>query len=227
MQTQFGLTVSQRLQAAVIAAVASPAIAAICSTLRWTVEGAEHLEHVMRSERQPIIAFWHGRVLAGLHYFRGRGIVVMTSRNFDGEWISRTIHRFGYRTARGSTSRGAARALVQMRQDLRGGRPVAFAIDGPRGPARVAQPGAVWLAGATGHPILPFHIEASDFWTLRSWDRTQIPRPFSRLAMAIGDPMTVPDTADDVVEAARVALEESLRRLEKQTTLMLSAPQSR
>jgi len=151
----------------------------------------------------------------------------MTSQNFDGEWIARIIHRFGFGTARGSTSRGAARALVQLRQDLRAGRPVALTIDGPRGPARVAQPGAVWLAGATGHPILPFHIEASDSWTLRSWDRTQIPKPFATVAIAIGEPMTVAGTADDVVEAARVALEEGLRRLENRTTLMLSTPQSR
>ena len=227
MHTEPVLSRGRRAKAAVIAAVASPAIAAICSTLRWTVDGAEHWERFMRLERQPIIAFWHGRILAGLHYFRGRGIVVMTSQNFDGEWIARIIHRFGYGTARGSTSRGAARALVQLRQDLRAGRPVALTIDGPRGPARVAQPGAVWLAGATGHPILPFHIEASDSWTLRSWDRTQIPKPFARVAIAIGEPMTVAGTADDVVEAARVALEEVLRRLENRTTLMLSAPQSR
>jgi len=227
MHTEPVLSRGRRAKAAVIAAVASPAIAAICSTLRWTVDGAEHWERFMRLERQPIIAFWHGRILGGLHYFRRHGIVVMTSQNFDGEWIARIIHRFGYGTARGSTSRGAARALVQLREDLRAGRPVAFAIDGPRGPARVAQPGAVWLAGATGHPILPFHIEASDSWTLRSWDRTQIPKPFARVAIAIGEPMTVAGTADDVVEAARVALEEVLRRLENRTTLMLSAPQSR
>ena len=227
MHTEPVLSRGRRAKAAVIAAVASPAIAAICSTLRWTVDGAEHWERFMRLERQPIIAFWHGRILAGLHYFRGRGIVVMTSQNFDGEWIARIIHRFGFGTARGSTSRGAARALVQLRQDLRAGRPVALTIDGPRGPARVAQPGAVWLAGATGHPILPFHIEASDSWTLRSWDRTQIPKPFATVAIAIGEPMTVAGTADDVVEAARVALEEVLRRLENRTTLMLSTSQSR
>src|SRR4029453_6089132 len=126
MHTEPVLSRGQRAKAAVIAAVASPAIAAICSTLRWTVDGAEHWEHVMRSERQPILAFWHGRILGGLHYFRGRGTVVLTRQNFRGEWIARIIHRFGFGTARGSTSRGAARALVQLRQDLRAGRPVAF-----------------------------------------------------------------------------------------------------
>ena len=87
--------------------------------------------------------------------------------------------RFGFGTARGSTSRGGARALVQLRRELAAGRPAAFTVDGPRGPARVAQPGAVWLAGATGHPILPFHIEADRFWTARSWDRHEVPKPFS------------------------------------------------
>src|SRR5207247_1418398 len=79
-----------------------------------------------------------------------------------------------------------------------------FTIDGPRGPARVAQPGAVWLAKATGNPVLPFHLEASRHWTLKSWDRTQIPKPFATVAIAVGEPFTVPSDADDsAIEEAR------------------------
>jgi hypothetical protein len=217
------LTAGQRFKAAVIAGAASPLIGALCSTLRCSVDGAQHWDGVIQSGRPPILAFWHGRIVGGLHYFRRRGIVVITSQNFDGEWIARIIHRFGFGTARGSTSRGAARALVQLRQDLREGRPVAFTIDGPRGPARLAQPGAVWLAGATGNPILPFHIEANRFWTLHSWDRTQIPKPFSTLAVAIGEPMAVSGTGDHEVETARAHLEDRLRALEHRATLMLSS----
>ena len=142
--------------------------------------------------------------------------MVITSQNFDGEWIAGIIRRFGYGTARGSTSRGGARALVQLRRDLNEGRPAAFTVDGPRGPARVAQPGAVFLAGATGHPILPFHIESSSAWTMDSWDRTQVPRPFARIGVAIGQPLVVPDTADAIVEASRVGLERALADLEAQ-----------
>ena len=85
------------------------------------------------------------------------------------------------------------------------GKPAAFTLDGPRGPARVAQPGAVWLAKATGNPILPFHIEADRHWTPNSWDRTQIPKPFATVAIAIGEPIDVPSDADDVrrLEAER------------------------
>jgi hypothetical protein len=129
--------------------------------------------------------------MAATTYFRDRGVVVMASQNFDGDWITRVLHKFGYGAARGSTSRGGARALARLRKDMRGGASTAFTVDGPRGPARVVQPGAVWLASTTGHPILPFHIEASKFWTVRSWDRHQVPKPGSTVAIVTGEPMRV------------------------------------
>jgi lysophospholipid acyltransferase (LPLAT)-like uncharacterized protein len=216
------LSPSQRRKARVIAALASPVVSALCRTLRWKVEGARYFEDVRREGRQPILALWHGRIFAGLHYFRDRGVVVITSRNFDGEWIAGILHRFGFGSARGSTSRGAVRALVQLRRDLAAGRPVAFTLDGPRGPARVAQPGAVWLAGATGHPILPFHIEAARHWEVSSWDRTQIPKPFTTVALVIGAPLDVPDTAEATVEAKRQELERVLGGLEARARAMLT-----
>ena len=148
----------------------------------------------------------------------------MTSRNFDGEWIARIIERFGYGTARGSTSRGGRRALIQMKRDLGGGRPVAFTVDGPRGPARRVQPGAVWLAGATGQPILPFHIEADRHWEASSWDRTQVPRPFAQVAVAIGAPFEVDaGLSAERLEERRAALELELGSLETRAASLLSA----
>jgi lysophospholipid acyltransferase (LPLAT)-like uncharacterized protein len=168
------------------------------------------------------MAFWHGRILPATYYFRRRGIVVITSENFDGEWIAGIIERFGYGTARGSTSRGARKALRQLTRDMAAGNPAGFTVDGPRGPARVAQPGAVWLAKVTGNPVLPFHLEASRFWTLNSWDRTQIPKPFATVALVVGEPFTVPRDADDAaIEASRQLLEERLRVLEERARAML------
>src|SRR2546422_9673348 len=106
------------------------------------------------------MAFWHGRILPATYYFRRRNIVVITSENFDGEWIAGIIERFGYGTARGSTSRGAKRALLRLKRDMAAGKPAAFTLDGPRGPARVAQPGAVWLAKGAGKPNPPVQIRA-------------------------------------------------------------------
>src|SRR3954451_3497061 len=213
---------AKRVQARLISALGFPLVAALGATFRWRAEGAEHLDDVARSGRQPIMAFWHGRILPATVYFRRRGIVVITSENFDGEWIAGIIERFGYGTARGSTSRGAVKALVRLKRDMAAGRPAAFTLDGPRGPAQVAQPGAVWLAKATGNPIVPFHIESDRYWTANSWDRTQIPKPWADVAIAIGEPIEVPPDADEAaMERSRVALEARLKSLEARAVAML------
>ena len=215
----------KRAQVAAIAGLGYPLINALGYTLRWRTEGVEHLDAVHVSGRQPVLAFWHGRILPATLYFRRRGIVVITSENFDGEWIARIIERFGYGTARGSTSRGARKAMLQLVKDMKAGKPVGFTLDGPRGPARVAQAGAVWLASATGNPLLPFHIEASSYWSLKSWDATQIPKPFSTVALVVGEPMEITrDVSADALEHARVDLERRLGALEDRAHRLLDQP---
>jgi lysophospholipid acyltransferase (LPLAT)-like uncharacterized protein len=205
----------RRAQVSTIAGLGYPLINALGHTLRWRVEGLHHYDAVVASGRQPVMAFWHGRILPATYYFRRRGIVVITSENFDGEWIARIIERFGFGTARGSSSRGALKAMLQLIRDMENGKPAGFTLDGPRGPARVAQPGAIWLARATGNPVLPFHLEASSHWTANSWDRTQVPKPFSTVALVVGEPIDVAaDASDDQLEATRQELEHRLTALE-------------
>ena len=205
----------KRFQAWLIAVLGYPIVALLGSTFRWRTEGLEHLEAVEAQGRRPVLVFWHGRILPATYFFRRRGIVVITSENFDGEWIAGIIERFGYGTARGSTSRGARKALLQLTRDMAAGKAAAFTVDGPRGPARVAQAGAVWLAKTTGNPVLPFHIEANRHWTLRSWDRTQIPKPFATVSLVMGEPFNVPSGGgDDAIESARTLLEARLHALE-------------
>jgi lysophospholipid acyltransferase (LPLAT)-like uncharacterized protein len=213
----------KRVQASAISAAGYRLVSALGATLRWRTEGLEHFDAIVTGGRQPIMAFWHGRILPATYYFRRRGIVVITSENFDGEWIAGIIERFGYGTARGSTSRGGRRALLQLTRDLAAGKPAGFTVDGPRGPAEIAQPGAVWLAKATGHPVLPFHLEADRHWTLKSWDRTQIPKPYATVAISMGEPFDVPADANDAgIESARQLLERRLRALEPRALRMLA-----
>jgi hypothetical protein len=215
----------KRVQVAIIAGLGYPLINALGHTLRWKVEGLEHIEAIRQSGRQPVMAFWHGRILPATFYFRRRGIVVITSENFDGEWIARIIERFGYGTARGSTSRGGRKAMLQLVRAMKAGRAAGFTLDGPRGPAGLAQPGAVWLASATGNPLLPFHLEASSHWTMRSWDRTQIPKPFSTVALVVGEPIDVPhEASEQTLERARTDLEQRLRALESRARALVGQP---
>jgi lysophospholipid acyltransferase (LPLAT)-like uncharacterized protein len=214
----------KQFQVRAIAGLGYPVLSALGRTWSWRVEGAEHYDSVLAAGRQPILALWHGRILPATLYFQHRGIVAMTSENFDGEWIARIHERFGYRAARGSTSRGARRAMVQLLHEVARGHAVAFTVDGPRGPARVSQAGAVWLAQATGHPVVPFHAEASSAWTAKSWDRTMVPKPFSTIALVIGEPLYVETGApEEALEAARRDLDRRLLALESRAFELLRA----
>jgi lysophospholipid acyltransferase (LPLAT)-like uncharacterized protein len=207
-------TFKQRLAIRTIDLVFYFLIRLIGATARFSVEGWENFEAAMRGGAQPIYTFWHEQILLGTYFFRGRGIVVMTSRSFDGEYIARFIQRFGYGATRGSSSRGAVGALAEMIRLARTGLPTGLSIDGPRGPRRVAKMGAVLLAKKSGCPVLPFTLNPSRYYAAPSWDRLQIPLPFTRVRVRIAPPIYVAADADDVMlEAARDELQRVLDEL--------------
>jgi lysophospholipid acyltransferase (LPLAT)-like uncharacterized protein len=185
------------------------AIRLLGSTLRFSVEGGEHWEAASRGGGLPVYTFWHDRIFPGTYFFRQRRIVIMTSRSFDGEYIARFIQRFGYGAVRGSSTRGAVGALVELARLVRAGCPAGFSIDGPRGPRHVAKMGAVLLAKKTGQPVLPFGVNAERFWRLPSWDGLQIPKPFTRVRVRFAPPIRVARDADD---AALERMREELQR---------------
>lgn len=186
-------------------------VALLGKTLRYEVEGLEKLNAAEANGEHPIYCFWHDRILAGTYYFRNRGIVVMTSQSEDGEYIARFIQRFGYGAVRGSSSRGGAAALVEMIRLARSGKSMAFTVDGPRGPRYQAKLGPVLLAKKTGDPMMPFILECRKYWQVKSWDRLQIPKPFSRVRLMIDDLIYVPsDANDDIVEKKKIELQSAL-----------------
>ncbi|HEU5237048.1 MAG TPA: lysophospholipid acyltransferase family protein [Pyrinomonadaceae bacterium] len=192
------------------------AIKLIGRTVKFEIEGWENFEAASRDGKIPIYTFWHNRVFLSTYFWQRRAIVVMTSRSFDGEYIARFIQRFGYGAARGSSSRGATGAVVEMVRLMRAGCPAAFTIDGPRGPRYIAKMGAVLLAKKTGNPVLPFTIATDRFWEARSWDRPQIPKPFARATVFIGAPIEVADDADETtLNAKRDELQASLDELDR------------
>jgi lysophospholipid acyltransferase (LPLAT)-like uncharacterized protein len=183
----------QRVEIAVAAWVGYLAVRVIGLTLRWRVEGWENWEAANRAGKGIVYTFWHREIFAATWFWRNRGIVVMSGRNFDAEYVARIVQRHGYGVSRGSSSRGAAGALAGMARALRAGRDAAFTIDGPSGPRFVAKRGSVLLAKASGAVVLCFHIAVTKAYVFRkSWDLTQIPYPFSRAAIFIAPPIDVP-----------------------------------
>jgi len=185
-------TLKQRIALFFIGWLGYLAIRMIGPTLRWKVEIEEGGP---ASERlQPaVIAFWHRCVFPATYWYRHRGIAVMTSASFDGEYIARIIERFGFPAVRGSSSRGGVRALLGMHKVVERNQPVAVTIDGPRGPRYVAKPGPVLLARNTRVPLYCFHIALEKAWVLKSWDAFMIPKPFSRALLRVGRLIQVPD----------------------------------
>ncbi|NOT48660.1 MAG: lysophospholipid acyltransferase family protein [Acidobacteria bacterium] len=189
-------------------------IRTIGRTIRYEVEGWENFDAIEAAGKLPIYAFWHNRIFASTYFFRNRGIAVITSQSKDGEYIARFIQRLGYGAIRGSSTRGGVGALVEMIKAMRNGTPTAFTLDGPKGPRYVVKPGALMLAKKTGNPVIPFLVECRSFWTINSWDRLQIPKPFTKAKLIIGKPLYCSENADEhELDKARMNLQSTLDEL--------------
>lgn len=185
----------------------------IGSTTRYEIRGWENYERLGREGFAGIHTLWHDCIYLAIYFWKRRGIVYMTSQSFDGEYIARFLQRFGFGAARGSSTRGGVGAMIEMVKCLRAGIPVGFTVDGPRGPRRVAKMGAVMLSKKTGQPILPFNVTARRFWQASSWDRFEVPMPFTGALLEIAEPIYVPADADDATLQAR--LEELQSKLDE------------
>jgi lysophospholipid acyltransferase (LPLAT)-like uncharacterized protein len=181
--------------------------------LTWRVkwEGMENLKKARGLSGNVIFSLWHGRLLTLIYTHRGRNIHVLTSEHYDGYLIGRTIKRFKFGHLKGSTTRGGAKAIRQLVDALKKGFDVGLTIDGPTGPRGVAQQGAVEISRMTGCVIVPLSGTARRRYLFNSWDRFQLPLPFSRVVVSYGAPICVQPGADaDAREKAGELLQKRL-----------------
>ena len=182
-------------------------------TLRVSVSYEDGAQH--RLDQRPLVAsFWHSCMIPATYIFRDMGIRVMSSNSYDGEYMGRIIHKFGFVAVKGSSSRNAVRALLGLRRSLEDGWTVAFTLDGPRGPRHKVKPGPVALARSSGLALTMFHAAVDRAWVLNSWDRLVIPIPFSRVLVRVGKLINVPGNAtDEEVEHYTAELQAALDRV--------------
>lgn len=204
----------QRIQLFLIEWVGYFTIRLLASTLRYSISW-EDGSAGDRSVRPVIYSFWHSCMLPSIYLWRDQGGRVMSSDSFDGEYTGRIIRKFGYVKVRGSSSKGAVRALLGLKREVDKGWDAAFTIDGPRGPRHVVKPGPVMLARLTGAPMSGFHVALDRPWVLNTWDRLQIPRPFSRALLRVSRYIFVPKDADDeTMKKHEAELQSALERVE-------------
>jgi lysophospholipid acyltransferase (LPLAT)-like uncharacterized protein len=160
-----------------------------------------------------IYCFWHQCVLPTAHYYRRTHAVILISRSFDGELITRTLRLLGFDAVRGSSSRAGGEGLRGLKRIIEAGRPAIFTADGPRGPIYKTKMGPIKLAQMTGAPIGAFHFQPERAWVVNSWDRFLVPKPFTRIVVSWAQWTRVAaDLPDEEMENKRVELNEALER---------------
>ena len=175
-------------------------------------EGAEPKPLGLNLGKQ-IFCFWHQCVLPCTVYFRRSHTTILISQSFDGELIARTLACFGYKAARGSSTRGAREGIEGLTRVVEGGKPAIFTADGPRGPIYHSKMGPVRLAQRTGAPIGAFHLEPLHAWVINSWDRFLVPKPFTRIVVSWARWTRVPaECTADELEQKREELTAAIER---------------
>jgi hypothetical protein len=165
-------------------------------------------------DKKGIASFWHYSIIYILYHMRKYSATAMVSASKDGEYLARLAEKFGFETVRGSKNTKGVEGLKAMLRAMLNGSSAAIVADGSQGPPRVVQAGALLLASRTGAPIIPMVFSASNYFTINSWDRTIIPKPFSRIDFFYGEPFYIPaKVKPEALEQYRMQLEEQLNEL--------------
>jgi lysophospholipid acyltransferase (LPLAT)-like uncharacterized protein len=205
----------QRIVLALVPRIVWALLSIIGRTWRFEVIAEEGVTPVVFGQKAgpEIYCFWHQCVLPCSMYFRKSGAVILISRSFDGELITRILQMFGFDAVRGSSSRGAREGLLGLNDVIESGRTAIFTADGPRGPIYQTKMGPIKLAQTTGAPIGAFHLQPESAWVMNSWDRFLIPKPFTRIVVSWAQWTRVPsDTPADQFETQRQLLNDAIER---------------
>lgn len=176
---------------------------------------------------RPVVAMWHENIPVGSVVGRGRRVAALISQHRDGAIIARVIERLGFRTVRGSSTRGGVRAVRSLLREADPDWALLVTPDGPRGPRHAMAPGAVFVAAATGRPLVAVGFAAKRAWRLGSWDRMLFPKPFTRVVAVFAEPIRLrpEDVGDDAgLDAARGRLTEALHAARAEAERSLGGP---
>jgi lysophospholipid acyltransferase (LPLAT)-like uncharacterized protein len=208
-------TLSQRLVLAVVPRIVWALVWVVGLTWRFRVIAEDGVTPVVFGQKAgpEIYCFWHQCVLPCAVYFRRSHAVILISRSFDGELITRILRMFGFDAVRGSSSRSAREGLMGLKQVIESGRTAIFTADGPRGPIYQTKMGPIKLAQLTGAPIGAFHLQPEHAWVINSWDHFLVPKPFTRICVSWAQWTRVPtDLCTEQFEPKREELNAALER---------------
>jgi lysophospholipid acyltransferase (LPLAT)-like uncharacterized protein len=220
-------TFGQRIVLAIVPRLVWALLRIVGSTWRYEVIAEDGVTPVVYGQKTggEIYCFWHQCVLPCAVYFRHTNAVILISRSFDGELITRTLRLFGFDAVRGSSSRAGREALLGLRRVIERGVPAIFTADGPRGPIYETKMGPIKLAQLTGAPIGAFHLQPERAWVVNSWDRFLIPKPFTPIVVSwVRYTNVVTELGDEEFETARLELNAAIERARHRALEHLKRP---
>lgn len=195
-------------------------IHAIVFTCRKESTGEEKAESLKNRGKPIIYIFWHRHIFYNIFKFKGTNARPLISFSTDGEIVSQIAEEFGMNPVRGSSSRGGARAFLNMVNAIKNeNSEIMITADGPTGPVREIKDGTIHIARKTGAAIIPVSWYASRVKIFdKSWDKFMIPLPFGRIRFSYGDPVIIPPeiSKDEYAEYKKI-LKSRLNNLEKET----------
>jgi len=213
-QRRLSRRIANWLRVRLLPPLAHAYIRLLWQTGRFAVRNREVLDALRAADGRYILAFWHSRWVLMPYSYPGGKMAVLLSMHRDAELLARVLARFGLDTARGSSTQGGLQGVRTIVRLSREGFDLGIAPDGPRGPRRRVQPGIIGVARMTGLPIVPVTYSCFPGRRLRSWDKTILPRLFTRGLFVYGDLVRVPKDADEAEEERlRAALEAELDRI--------------
>ncbi len=186
-------------------------------TYRYRFVGGEKLKKIKTSNQNFIFAIWHQNLFTGILSQTGHPYIVIVSKSKDAEAVAFTCKKFGHFVVRGSSRKGEVDkggrfAKEDMIEHLKLGHPGAVTVDGPKGPALKVKAGIIDMAKQSGALLVPYTTCSTHHWTFKSWDKFQLPKPFSKILIAYGDPIEVDSSCRDF-EKYKINLENALNEL--------------
>lgn len=178
-------------------------------TYRYEFIGLEHKQRVQLAHPQKTFAYalWHQNLIGAIFSHIGEHFTMVISESSDGELVAVTCEKFGHRPARGSSTRGGKKAMIEIVKNMKRGFPGALTVDGPRGPAHQVKAGIIEIARLCHCAILPLSPYAEKSWVFKkSWDQFRIPWPFTKIIVVIGEPIYIAEeiTREDFENISKI-----------------------
>lgn len=190
-------------------------------SLRLTVEGWEKPSQLLEEKKSLIFSSWHGKSWVPAYFLRDLGIYALASMSRDGSYMAEVLHKLGWRTVRGSSSRGASRSVLSLYKKLKKGESTALTPDGPTGPIYEIKPGIIFLQQKAGSLIVPIGVDAAWKKNFNSWDNYLLPLPFSKTALVFGEPFQFNEDLE--MEAKQEILKKKMIKVNERAAEIVSS----